>query len=720
MKTLIISPQYPLPENGGNRMRTMNFVRYFEQLGSVDLAWYQDDETLPLGVHPFRKRIPILHGNGPVSPLPIKERFGRLWPGKPWIVCSYSDDTVRQVHALIEQEDYDRIICRYAPGAWPLLFLPEQLRRRIIIDIDDIINPKLYTAVHGRLPGIRRLRSWLDYHCYRRYQLACAGVGTALVCSEEDRQLLAQRVPKADIRVIPNTAPDLKVPQSYRRDGFDHLKTLLFVGNLGYLPNQEGLRWFIEHIFAQATGLIPDLRLLIAGKNPEPWLHACCRQHERIELVENPETIVPLYERCGAVIVPLLTGGGTRIKILEAGLARRPVLATPLGGYGLELQDRSTVLFFEDPDRFLEQLVWLTNRQQYQSMADALEQLVIERFSATAFSHAMDTLLGPRLPNTSTLPIPGMVSVIVPVYNRASLVRKTLDSIMAQTWQNLEVIAVNDGSTDHSLTVLQQYAVMYPPGIVRVFDQPNSGQVKARNAGIRQARGSFIAFLDSDDTWAPEKLELQIPLFKDGVGLVYCGINEVAPGGSIIKTILCEPGMRGDIYRQLLISNRMTGGSVVVTRQALERVGLFDEGLQAAENRDLWIRIAREFPVDYVNLPLVNYLRHPGNLSGNPQQMAAAAHRVLEKHLPPSSRNGETKIVYDEAHALFHYNLGVHYFSAGSYPRAMSSFLRSWYYRPCYRDSAQRLLRCLLGSRLNRLLSAAKSRLQPLQVRGTT
>ncbi len=709
MKTLIIASQYPLPEIGGNRMRTMNFVRHFEQFGTVDLAWYQDNGEPPEGDYPFGTQVAIIRGNGPVSALPIREQCGRLWPGKPWIVCCYSDNNLRQLRELIEQEQYDRILCRYAVSAYPLLFLPERLRHRVIIDIDDIITPELYQAVHGTLSGIRSLRSWLDYHCYRRYQIACARLGTTLVCSAADQQQLAARAPDADIHVVPNVAPLLQLPTSYQGDGFEHLKTLLFVGNLAYPPNLDGLKWFIETILPAATASFPGLKLVIAGKEPVPWLREVCSRHEHLELIETPASLIPLYERCGAVIVPLLSGGGTRIKILEAGLARRPVLATPLGAYGLELQDRHTVLSFETAGRFLEQFSWLSDHQQYLSLTNALQHLVTERFSITAFNRAVEQAISPQLPHLPGAPVPGLVSVIVPVYNRASLVSKTLDSILAQTWQGLEIITVNDGSSDNSLAVLQRYAAKYP-GVVRVVDQPNSGQVKARNAGIRQARGSFIAFLDSDDTWAPEKLALQLPLFRNGVGLVYCGINEVSTEHTLIKTVPCETGMRGDIHRQLLIRNRMTGGTVVVTRQALERVGLFDETLQAAENWDLWIRIAQEFQVDYVNRPLVNYLRHPGNLSGDPERMSQAVRSILKKHLASARHSKEAVSVYHEAHALFHYNLGVSRFSAERYLQAMRAFLLCWLHRPFYRDSGQRMLRSLLGSRLNRWLSCTKAK----------
>lgn len=304
-----------------------------------------------------------------------------------------------------------------------------------------------------------------------------------------------------------------------------------------------------------------------------------------------------------------------------------------------------------------------------------------------------------------------LVSVVVPVYNRERLVGRTLESILAQSYRELEIVAVNDGSTDGSLAVLEGFARRHP-GRVVVIDQPNSGQTRARNRAIAAARGAFIAFLDSDDTWEPEKLSLQIPLFQgDNVGLVYCGVNEVGDDGRHLATVLPEPGMRGDIYLRLLARNRMTGGSVVVSRKALSSVGSFDESFQAAENWDLWIRIARRYRVDYVDRPLVNYLKHPGNMSKDPARMAAASWAILRKHLPVPPEREPLQTAYREAYANYYYAQGVQLFGAYRYREARRMFYRCWEYLPNYQDSRERVVRSLLGKHANDLLSWAKSRL---------
>lgn len=306
---------------------------------------------------------------------------------------------------------------------------------------------------------------------------------------------------------------------------------------------------------------------------------------------------------------------------------------------------------------------------------------------------------------TENLYIPKLVSTIVPVFNRANLIGKTLDSILNQTYPQIEVIAVNDGSTDDSLAILESYAQRHPTRI-RIINQQNTGQARARNNGIRQARGEFIAFLDSDDTWDKEKLALQIPLFNGRVGLVYSAILEVDENDTITELIPCDPKVKGDIYALLLIANRMTGGSVVVTRQAIDNVGMFDESFPAAENWDLWIRVAKEYHIDYVDKPLVRYLRHSGNMSADQRLMCAANTAILHKHLPNrTTLPRELHRTFDTAYANFYYLQGIIHFSNGEYQSARKYFYHAWRYKMLYKDSALRVFRSFLGFTVNSILA---------------
>lgn len=301
----------------------------------------------------------------------------------------------------------------------------------------------------------------------------------------------------------------------------------------------------------------------------------------------------------------------------------------------------------------------------------------------------------------------GLVSVIVPVYNRAHYVGATIDSILEQTYSNIEIVLVNDGSTDNSLEVLNEYQKQEPAKIV-IIDQKNQGQVASRNNAIRQAKGKFIAFLDSDDLWKPEKLALQIPLFGGNVGLVYSGIDNIDEHGKIVSTELCNESIVGNILPQLLIRNRMTGGTVVVTKKALDEVGLFDEAFNAAENWDLWIRVCLKYQAALVNKALVQYRVHPGNMSKDRTLMLAAKEDIVKKHCSNKPENAELEKHYNRAKADLAYWKGVYHFSEMNYPLARQYFYQAHKLIPFYEDSLMRVIRSFLGKSGNKLIATIK------------
>lgn len=303
---------------------------------------------------------------------------------------------------------------------------------------------------------------------------------------------------------------------------------------------------------------------------------------------------------------------------------------------------------------------------------------------------------------------PDLVSVIVPVYNRAHLVTETVASILGQTYQNIEIILINDGSTDDSLKVVQALQ-QESPDVIRIIDQENQGQTVARNQGIKHARGKYVAFLDSDDLWVSGKLEWQIPLFDEGVGLVYGGVEFINEHGETTGFDSCDSAIQGKIYPHLLVKNRMTGGSVVVLREALDMVGMFDPEFRAAENWDLWLRICKEYEARLVDKPVVKYRLHPNNMSKDVMLMQDAKQQIMAKHC---NKNSADKLVaqYSKlAEADLFYKLGVYNFSREQYGEAIRNFARVITISPLYEDTPVRLLRSLLGSRGNRILRKFKN-----------
>ena len=309
--------------------------------------------------------------------------------------------------------------------------------------------------------------------------------------------------------------------------------------------------------------------------------------------------------------------------------------------------------------------------------------------------------------------IEGLVSVIVPVFNRQDYVAETIESIVKQTYKNIEIIIINDGSTDDSEKIIRTFQSQYPDAI-DVINQKNQGQVKARNNGLEIARGEFIAFLDSDDVWSLDKVEKQMNRFKNKIGLVYSGVQYIDTWGNVIGEEQCDQSIKGSVYEKLLVKNRMTGGTVIIKNAVLKEVGLFDETLEAAENWDLWIRATQFYEVDFVDEPLLKYRKHSGNMSSNNTLMLDATYSILEKYCLNAHAEGAAVDACEIATANYYYRVGVYLISIGDYSDARANFKTANKHVPNYLDCDIRIIRSYLGKGLNEFLSALAKKIKPI------
>ena len=221
------------------------------------------------------------------------------------------------------------------------------------------------------------------------------------------------------------------------------------------------------------------------------------------------------------------------------------------------------------------------------------------------------------------------VSVVIPSYNYGRYLAAAIESVLAQTYSNVEVIVVDDGSTDDSAEVLRRYGDR-----LRCLRQPNGGVSAARNHGIRESSGEFIAFLDADDLWHPEKLERQLPLFKNPrVGMVHCGVQYVDAEGRPLGTRISD--LRGRVLRRMALLRGAgllgPGSSMVIRRECLDCVGLFETGLTNAEDWDLCRRIACRYEIDAALEPLLLYRLHGAGMHRNVAAFERDVLRAFER-----------------------------------------------------------------------------------------
>ena len=233
-----------------------------------------------------------------------------------------------------------------------------------------------------------------------------------------------------------------------------------------------------------------------------------------------------------------------------------------------------------------------------------------------------------------------LVSVIMPAYNAGRHIAESVESVLAQTFGDWELVVVDDGSADDTGEVVARFASK--ESRVRYVRRPNGGQAAARNTGLGEARGPFVAFLDADDLWLPEKLAAQIAVMeRTGVDLVYTDGYFFSEDGaaSADERFNILPGeARGvEMFRTLFTSNRIGTLSVLVKREALDAVGLFDESraYQNCEDYDLWLRLAKWGAGFYgMAEKLMRYRRHAAATTYTASRLLAPMLAVILKHAP--------------------------------------------------------------------------------------
>ena len=249
------------------------------------------------------------------------------------------------------------------------------------------------------------------------------------------------------------------------------------------------------------------------------------------------------------------------------------------------------------------------------------------------------------------------VSVIIPTYNRKYLLKRALHSASSQTFVPQEIIVVDDGSSDGTKDwVLERFPC------VRYICQDNSGVSSARNRGIREAKGSWIAFLDSDDEWMPDKLEKQEIAINDSKEAWLCHTNEIwIRNGVRVNQMKKHQKYGGDVFENCLDICRISPSSALIKKEVFEMVGLFDESLKVCEDYDLWLRITAVLPVIFLDEQLITkYGGHADQLSRVDNGIEQYRIKSLEKIL-----RSETLSAHQSKSAKLHLLKKLKVFSNG-------------------------------------------------------
>jgi glycosyltransferase involved in cell wall biosynthesis len=280
-------------------------------------------------------------------------------------------------------------------------------------------------------------------------------------------------------------------------------------------------------------------------------------------------------------------------------------------------------------------------------------------------------------------------SVIIPVHNGAAFVIKAVTSVLAQTERDLELIVVDDGSTDGTPALVEAI----DDSRLRLVAQANAGPSAARNTGIGQAQGEWIGFLDADDWWLPEKLAATLRRASDrpNAGLIYSSVLLVDEHGEPYDVL--EAGAEGDVLEELLFGNEIVGGgsSAVLRRDVFERVGRFDATIKYGEDWEMWLRAASQFEFAVIREPLTCRVQRDDGYGMNVDGMRDECLRFLEKAF--DSYASRYRAQRSKAIAEVYYRAALSAHESNVRRAAAHDLFRTLYRNPFHLHAYRRLLR---------------------------
>lgn len=275
-----------------------------------------------------------------------------------------------------------------------------------------------------------------------------------------------------------------------------------------------------------------------------------------------------------------------------------------------------------------------------------------------------------------------LISVIVPTYKRKpEMLKRCVDSVLSQTYKNIELIIVDDSPEDYIFREEVKFFLNnYDDKIYYIQHKHNMGANIARNTGVDSSNGKYIAFLDDDDEWLPTKLEKQYKVIcnQPNVALVYCKAQVINENSGDTKPII-NWMYRGNQHQRLLKQNIIGSNSfVLVDKEKFYLVGKYDETLPSNQDYDLFIRLTKDYEIDFIDEVLVNYYIHDGErISTNPEKQLQGRLGLYEKYLPELKKNKDLLTIWNIK------NIPL-YYSAGRKKVAIKSFFKIFISRPIF------------------------------------
>lgn len=275
------------------------------------------------------------------------------------------------------------------------------------------------------------------------------------------------------------------------------------------------------------------------------------------------------------------------------------------------------------------------------------------------------------------------ISVIIPSYNCARFLPEAIESVLRQAYRDYEIIVIDDGSEDDTKEVIRRYLNDFPDKIRYIY-QDNKGLAVARNTGIKNAKGEFIALLDADDKLFPERLETCLNAIESdkAIGLVHANITRISEDGTVIDTPNRDQRfLSGYIFKHIFLRRaHISCPTILFRKECCERVGLFDENLArlGCEDRELWLRIACQYRMVYIDKVLAYYRVISSSMSRDKEKMMKARLYVIDKYCP----TGKNIFLRRKALGVIYRDLGDEFLLEKNMELAQKNYFKSIFFAP--------------------------------------
>lgn len=597
MNILYVTYGLPVPPSSGARLRDFNLIRRVARRHDVfvlSLLEPGDDLDRARSGESFCESIDGVRADRGMAASAGMAIRG-LFRGRPAATATYYYPALaRRITELTRDHRFDLIQFEHSFLAPYRAAIDPGFKGRTVLSLHNI-GAQQYHSIYRTSIGIRRPVAAMKAFLMRGWEARLASdFDHVIVVSAEDRARLCAERPGLDITIVENgvDCSALQVLEPAESGAY-----LLFVGTLGYPPNEDAARWMCREILPRIRARHPGCRLIVAGDGATERLRDL-DPSDAVKVIGRFDDPRPLYARARIAVVPLRSGGGSRLKILEAMALGRPVVSTSLGREGLDLVPGRDLLEANRPESFADAVCELLEhpsrardltraaRHTVETdhdwdlragrLLELYDRLRPERTAAPGVESAASAAQSPRL------------SVIIPVLNMRDDLGQCLDALEASDMPDYELIVVDDGSVDGSAEV----AASRCHRLIRC--DRNRGQAEARNIGAREARAPLIFFLDADVLVEPDTLSRILHEFErhENLSAMFCSYQHDTPARNFSSQY---KNLQHHYTHQVSRPEAATfcGGYGTIRREVFLDVGGFDTRLRFMEDIDLGYRLHR-------------------------------------------------------------------------------------------------------------------------------